>query len=65
MKNINSLFILQKLRATSNLLGGGWASASPPTVSSPPEQNLPVEEKESIDPELAKYILKFYCILTS
>nr|XP_045595606.1 hepatocyte growth factor-regulated tyrosine kinase substrate-like isoform X1 [Procambarus clarkii] len=47
----------EKLRATSNLLGGNWRQPSP-TPASPAPQS--VHEKEDMDPELARYLNRTY-----
>ncbi|XP_064107517.1 hepatocyte growth factor-regulated tyrosine kinase substrate-like isoform X1 [Macrobrachium nipponense] len=47
----------EKLRATSSLLGGNWRPASPPPASPAPTA---AQEKEDMDPELARYLNRSY-----
>ncbi|XP_042864605.1 hepatocyte growth factor-regulated tyrosine kinase substrate-like isoform X3 [Penaeus japonicus] len=47
----------EKLRATSNLLGGNWRQSSP-TPAQPSVQ--PSQDKEDMDPELARYLNRPY-----
>ncbi|KAK7067243.1 hypothetical protein SK128_009625 [Halocaridina rubra] len=47
----------EKLRATSSLLGGNWRPSSPPLASPAPAV---VQEKEDMDPELARYLNRSY-----
>ncbi|XP_071526527.1 hepatocyte growth factor-regulated tyrosine kinase substrate isoform X2 [Panulirus ornatus] len=47
----------EKLRATSSLLGGNWRQPSPTPGSPAPQAS---EEKEDMDPELARYLNRSY-----
>lgn len=48
----------EKLRATSSLLGGNWRPSSPTPAS--PAPVAAVQEKEDMDPELARYLNRSY-----
>lgn len=54
------LFNLQKLRATSSILGGNWHQPSPTPGSPAPQAG---EDKEDMDPELARLVFVISCQL--